>query len=152
MLHTISPQDMQEMERAFLDGTGYPSLLLMEHAAQAVTDEIESVAGKGAKVLFVCGRIYHRQDITQSGRYLALLAETIACLVVMRTLSLAYDGLVLLVVAFPATYILGIAYMMLTLHVELWQAMTMAMFSFIPGDIIKAVAAAFLGVRLNKVL
>ena len=58
----------------------------------------------------------------------------------------------LLVVAFPATYILGIAYMMLTLHVELWQAMTMAMFSFIPGDIIKAVAAAFLGVRLNKVL
>ena len=60
--------------------------------------------------------------------------------------------LVLLAVAFPATYILGIAYMMLTLHVELWQAMTMAMFSFIPGDIIKAVAAAFLGVRLNKVL
>ena len=34
MLHTISPQDMQEMERAFLKGTGYPSLLLMEHAAQ----------------------------------------------------------------------------------------------------------------------
>jgi len=30
--------------------------------------------------------------------------------------------------------------------------MTMAMFSFIPGDILKAVAAAFLGVRLNKVL
>ena len=60
--------------------------------------------------------------------------------------------LVLLAVAFPATYILGISYMMLTLHVELWQAMTMGMFSFIPGDIIKAVAAAFLGVRLNKVL
>ena len=34
MIRTISPQDMREMERAFLEGTGYPSILLMEHAAQ----------------------------------------------------------------------------------------------------------------------
>lgn len=60
--------------------------------------------------------------------------------------------LVLLVVAFPFTYAFGIAYLMCALHIEMWQAMTMAMFSFIPGDILKAVAAAFLGVRLNKVL
>ncbi|SEH26973.1 sensor histidine kinase [Selenomonas sp. KH1T6] len=62
-------------------------------------DEVVALSWLSFGVLFVCGRIYHRQDITQSGRYLALLAETIACLVVMRTLSLAYDGLVLLVVA-----------------------------------------------------
>lgn len=55
MLRTISPQDMREMELAFMKGTGYPSILLMEHAAQAVADEIEKAAGKGAKVLFVCG-------------------------------------------------------------------------------------------------
>ena len=55
MLHTIAPQDMQEMERAFLDGTGYPSMLLMEHAAQAVADAAESHAGRGSRVLFVCG-------------------------------------------------------------------------------------------------
>ena len=55
MLHTISPQDMQEMERAFLDGTGYPSLLLMEHAAQAVADCLECYAEKDGRVLFVCG-------------------------------------------------------------------------------------------------
>ena len=55
MLHTISPQDMQEMERAFLDGTGYPSLLLMEHAAQEVADCLERYAEKGGRVLFVCG-------------------------------------------------------------------------------------------------
>ena len=55
MLHTISPQDMQEMERAFLDGTGYPSILLMEHAAQAVTDAVGRHAEKGSRVLFVCG-------------------------------------------------------------------------------------------------
>lgn len=60
--------------------------------------------------------------------------------------------LVLLVVAFPFTYAFGIAYLMCALHIEMWQAMTMAMFPFIPGDILKAVAAAFLGVRLNKVL
>ena len=55
MLHTISPQDMQEMERAFLSGTGYPSLLLMEHAAQAVCNCLERFAKKGDRVLFVCG-------------------------------------------------------------------------------------------------
>ena len=55
MLHTISPQDMQEMERAFLDGTGYPSMLLMEHAAQAVVDCLERYAKKGSRVLFICG-------------------------------------------------------------------------------------------------
>jgi len=55
MLHTISPQDMQEMERAFLDGTGYPSLLLMEHASQAVVDCLERYAPKNGRVLFVCG-------------------------------------------------------------------------------------------------
>jgi len=55
MLRTISPQDMREMEQAFMKGTGYPSILLMEHAAQAVVDAVEAAAGKGATVLFVCG-------------------------------------------------------------------------------------------------
>lgn len=55
MLHTISPQDMREMERAFLDGTRYPSILLMEHAAQAVVDCLARYAPAGSRVLFVCG-------------------------------------------------------------------------------------------------
>ena len=55
MLHTISPQDMREMERAFLEGTLYPSILLMEHAAQAVTDELARLAPAGSRVLFLCG-------------------------------------------------------------------------------------------------
>ena len=55
MLHTISPQDMQEMERAFMEGTGYPSILLMEHAAQAVVRCLERYAPGGGRVLFVCG-------------------------------------------------------------------------------------------------
>ena len=55
MLRTISPQDMQEMERAFMDGTQYPSILLMEHAAQAVVRELCALVEPGARVLFVCG-------------------------------------------------------------------------------------------------
>ena len=55
MLKSISPQDMREMERAFLEGTGYPSLLLMEHAAQAVVRALSSLVPEGAKVLFLCG-------------------------------------------------------------------------------------------------
>ena len=55
MLHTISPQDMREMERAFLEGTGYPSLLLMEHAAQAVVRALASLVRADSRVLFVCG-------------------------------------------------------------------------------------------------
>lgn len=55
MLHTISPQDMKEMERAFMDGTGYPSLLLMEHAAQAVMKALAAYAPAGGMALFVCG-------------------------------------------------------------------------------------------------
>lgn len=55
MIRTISPQDMQEMERAFMEGTQYPSLLLMEHAAQAVADELARLIPAGSRVLFVCG-------------------------------------------------------------------------------------------------
>lgn len=55
MNHTISPQDMREMERAFLEGTGYPSILLMEHAAQAVIAALREYAPSKSRVLFVCG-------------------------------------------------------------------------------------------------
>lgn len=55
MLRTISPQDMQEMERAFLEGTGYPSMLLMEHAAQAVVAALAARVPQDSRVLFVCG-------------------------------------------------------------------------------------------------
>ncbi|MDD3115088.1 MAG: biotin transporter BioY [Anaerovibrio sp.] len=60
--------------------------------------------------------------------------------------------LALIGAAFPLTYIFGIAYLMFVLGIEMWQAMTMAMFSFIPGDLIKAAAAALIGARLNRVL
>ena len=55
-------------------------------------------------------------------------------------------------VAVPVTYAGGLASMIFFLHVELWQALTMAVFPFIFGDVLKAVAAAVLGVKLQKIL
>ena len=50
----------------------------------------------------------------------------------------------------PITYIGGIISMIFVLKVNFLQAMTMAVLPFIPGDILKAAAAAFLGVKLNS--
>ena len=42
--------------------------------------------------------------------------------------------------------------MILMLDVGIFEALTMAVFPFIPGDILKALAAAFVGVKLQKAL
>lgn len=55
-------------------------------------------------------------------------------------------------IAVPITYLGGLASMMLVLEVGVFEAATMAVFPFIPGDIIKAAAAALLGVKLQKTL
>ena len=57
-----------------------------------------------------------------------------------------------ILIAVPITYVGGIISMMLVLDVNLWAALTMAVFPFIPGDLMKATAAAFLGVKLKKIL
>ncbi len=57
-----------------------------------------------------------------------------------------------IILGMPVTYVGGVSSMMLLMDVNLWQAMTMAVFPFIPGDILKALGAAFLGVRINQAL
>ena len=54
-------------------------------------------------------------------------------------------------VGIPITYIGGLTSIMLLMDVSLWQALVMAVFPFIPGDVLKAALAAFLGVKLNKI-
>ena len=49
----------------------------------------------------------------------------------------------------PLTYVGGLISMMLVMQVDLWQGLIMAVFPFIPGDIMKALLAAFIGVRVN---
>lgn len=55
-------------------------------------------------------------------------------------------------IAVPITYAGGLASMLLLLDVNLWQALTMAVLPFIPGDLVKALAAAVLGVKLQMTL
>ena len=57
-----------------------------------------------------------------------------------------------ILIAVPITYIGGLISMILVLEVGIFEATTMAVFPFIPGDILKATAAAILGVKLQKVL
>ena len=57
-----------------------------------------------------------------------------------------------ILIAVPITYAGGLISMILVLKIDLAQALTMAVLPFIPGDIIKAAAAAILGVKLQKVL
>lgn len=57
-----------------------------------------------------------------------------------------------ILIAVPITYVGGVASMMLVLDVNFLQALTMAVLPFIFGDVTKATAAAFLGVKVQKVL
>ena len=50
-------------------------------------------------VLLVLGGLYRREDLTARNRYLVFVAEIGTCVLLMRSLNLAYDGVVLLVVA-----------------------------------------------------
>ena len=50
-------------------------------------------------VLLVLGGLYRREDLTARNRYLVIVAEIGTCVLLMRSLNLAYDGVVLLVVA-----------------------------------------------------
>lgn len=58
--------------------------------------------------------------------------------------------LVAVFIGIPINYIGGLASMMLVMDIGLWQALVMAVFPFIPGDVLKAGLAAFLGIKLNK--
>ncbi|SFT68519.1 Signal transduction histidine kinase [Selenomonas sp. GACV-9] len=50
-------------------------------------------------VLVMLGHLYRRDTLSDMMRYMVFLAEITACMLLMRSLNLAYDGVVLLVVA-----------------------------------------------------
>lgn len=59
-------------------------------------------------------------------------------------------ALVNILVSVPIDYLGGMASMMLVMDVGVKEALVMAVLPFVPGDVIKACIAAFLGVRLNR--
>ena len=50
----------------------------------------------------------------------------------------------------PITYIGGIISMMIVMNLNFSQALTMAVLPYIPGDIMKATAAAFVAIKINS--
>lgn len=50
----------------------------------------------------------------------------------------------------PLSYVGGIISMILVMDINFLQAITMAVLPYIPGDILKVAAAAFVAVKLNK--
>lgn len=61
-------------------------------------------------------------------------------------------ALAVVVAGVPLTYVGGLISMMLVMQVDLWQGLVMAVFPFIPGDIMKGLLAVFIGVRVNTML
>ena len=55
-----------------------------------------------------------------------------------------------ILIAIPVTYIGGKIFMMVFIQKTFWQAMTMAVLPFVFGDVLKALAASWLGVKLNS--
>ncbi len=54
-METITPVQMKELETHFMQETGVPGILLMEHAAQGVADGLLRHVPQTARVLFLCG-------------------------------------------------------------------------------------------------
>lgn len=55
MCITITPAQMKELETRFMQETGMPGILLMEHAALGVVDALARHVPRTARVLFLCG-------------------------------------------------------------------------------------------------
>ena len=87
------------------------------------------------------------------GFYFAwLVAYPLLSLVKGSPPNLRRYALANILIAVPITYAGGLASMIFFLDVNFWQALTMAVFPFVFGDILKAIAAAVLGVKLQKIV
>ena len=87
------------------------------------------------------------------GFYLAW--PVVYCLVSLlkgKAVSFRRYALVDIMVGIPLTYLGGIASMMLLMDIDLQAGLAMAVLPFIPGDIMKSLGAAFLGVKVNRML
>ena len=69
-----------------------------------------------------------------------------------KSISFKRYALVDIIVGIPLTYLGGLISMMLLMDIDLQAGVTMAVLPFIPGDIMKSLAAAFLGVKVNQML
>ncbi len=78
------------------------------------------------------------------------IAYPLVSLLKGKEISLKRYFLVAVCVGIPVTYIGGLTSMMVVGQVDLMKGIMMAVVPFIPGDLMKAAFAAFVGVRLNR--
>ena len=69
-----------------------------------------------------------------------------------NVVSLKRYSMVSIIISLPITYIGGLISMMLVLNIGLEAAIIQAVLPFIPGDVVKCILGAFIGVRVNKAL
>lgn len=69
-----------------------------------------------------------------------------------REISFKRYALVDIGVGIPLTYLGGLASMMLVMDLGLLEGLVMAVFPYLPGDVMKCLGAAFLGVKVNQML
>jgi len=87
------------------------------------------------------------------GFYLAWpVAYYLVSLLKGRDISFKRYSLVGIIVGVPLLYAGGLTSMMLMMDIDLQAGLMMAVLPFIPGDIMKSLGAAFLGVKVNKML
>lgn len=80
-----------------------------------------------------------------------LAAYPLVSLLKGKEVSFLRYFLVAVIVGMPITYIGGLLSMMLVAHIPVAAGLMVAVFPFIPGDILKAALAAYLAVKLQKV-
>jgi biotin transport system substrate-specific component len=87
------------------------------------------------------------------GFYLAWpVAYYLVSLLKGRSISFKRYAMMNIVIGIPLTYLGGLISMMLLMDVDLMAGLAMAVLPFIPGDVMKSLGAAFLGVKVNEML
>lgn len=66
------------------------------------------------------------------------------------TPSLLRYTLVAVLIGMPLTYIGGVAWLMVSLQMSLWAALTAGVFPFIIGDVIKCILAAYIATKIPR--
>jgi biotin transport system substrate-specific component len=87
------------------------------------------------------------------GFYLAWpVAYYLVSLLKGRSISFKRYAVMNIVIGIPLTYLGGLISMMMLMDVDLMAGLAMAVLPFIPGDVMKSLGAAFLGVKVNEML
>ena len=87
------------------------------------------------------------------GFYLAWpVAYYLVSLLKGKSISFKRYAMMNIIIGIPITYLGGLISMMLMMDIDLMAGLAMTVLPFIPGDVMKSLGAAFLGVKVNEML